>query len=66
VRSKAGIRQLNLPHESKKIKTRKNFFLNRICSEVPVTIRGVSPKEKEGLQREGFVEKEGFKPGVKE
>jgi len=43
-----------------------------ICSEItvnsPVNPRSkyLSSRRKEGLQWEGFVEKEGFKPGKKE
>jgi len=64
--------QLNLRHENqqlKSVKTEKLKSKKRICSEVTVTVWGihvVSPEEKERLWWKGFVEKEGFKPEMKE
>ena len=49
---------------------KKPLKIKHGCSEVSVNnprIRGVSPEEeKKGYAREGFVEKEGLKPGMKE
>jgi len=67
--------QLNLPHGNRQLKSvkteeKKLKVENQICSEITVN----SPenpcseylsRRKEGLQWEGFAEKESFKPGMK-
>jgi len=67
--------QLNLPHgtTTKKCKQKQKKTKNRkqICSEITVNGPGnprskYLSRRKEGLQCEGFAEKEGFKPGKKE
>jgi len=63
--------QLNLPHgtDNKKCKNRKKTKSRKqVCPEItgnPCS-KYLSTRCKEGLQWEGFVEKEGFKPGKKE
>jgi len=61
---------LNLP-TTKKCKNRKTKSRKQICSEITVNNPGNPCSEylrrrNKGLQFEGFAEKEGFKPGVKE
>ena len=56
---------------TKKCKNRKTKSRKQICSEITINSPGNPCSEylrrrNEGLQREGFAEKEGFKPGVKE
>jgi len=55
---------------TKKCKNRKTKSRKQICSEITVNSPGNPCSEylgrNEGLQWEGFAEKEGFKPRVKE
>jgi len=73
VRSKANISQLisTEPTTKKCKKQKKTKSRKQICSEITVNSPGNPRSEylsrkKEGLQWEGFTEKDGFKPGKKE
>ena len=75
MRSKANMSQLNLSNarnrQPKRVKTEKTKSRKQICTEITVNSRGNPCSEylrrrNEGLQWEGYAEKEGLKPGVKE
>jgi len=72
LRSKANSLIYRKEPTTKKCKNRKKTKSRKqICSEITVNSTGnprgkYLSRRKEGLQWEGFAEKEGFKPGKKE
>ena len=70
MRSKTFMSKINLQRRKLKVENRKSREKKRICSEVSVNSPGnpwsQSMRRNGRLWWEGFVEKESFKPRVKE
>ena len=71
MRSKTFMSKINLQGGKLTVENSKSREKKRICSEITVNGPGnlrskYLSRRKEGLQWEGFAEREGFKPGKKE